>query len=55
MPLVEAHHNRPQAVALKVKIPIHDFPKVCTLNLDVHYETISDYNFLCSVIYFQRK
>ncbi|CAC5399135.1 KHDRBS3 [Mytilus coruscus] len=27
VPLVEAHHNRPQAVALKVKIPVSDFPK----------------------------
>jgi len=28
VPLVEAHHERPQAVALKVKIPLKEFPKV---------------------------
>ncbi|XP_033738651.1 KH domain-containing, RNA-binding, signal transduction-associated protein 2-like isoform X1 [Pecten maximus] len=27
VPTVEAHHSRPQGVALKVKIPVRDFPK----------------------------
>ena len=28
IPTVEAHHNRPQGIALRVRIPLHEFPKV---------------------------
>ena len=28
IPTVEAHHNRPQGVAVKVKIPQNEYPKV---------------------------